>query len=634
MRGEILLENDIKLLNKYNDVLKTILNDIEWRGEFIKRIILDNSTSRDIDQKRELVYVLEKIANNSDIELCKLIGDIFYELKDYGRCIDVWDRIDFNDNEKYYLAQIQISKICGDDVSKVIWLGKLLKYKINDEQKKILELEIIKTYLELTQKRGHRPFFYLFVYRSILVQKPEGLIKEVGTIVEKEFEDNNEFLIEFYDSLLMENRLNNKVVEFVFDRFLLRTLDLFRKENKTDEIYFKYISEKRKMFAKTTGKEFNEVTIFEIECFSKYPEEIQWSPPKHISNFTLRNFRKFEEIQLENLGKYNLIVGDNNVGKTTLLESLLFANDGNVLLTNLAFAYAERNNTVRILSSENEEQYILPKNFVADFIRRGSADIDYTIIQDRLSWNYKLNKLSVPELQKLISSQAAGIDIDDYLGFITEGEINYIDIPLILKKVKPIDSLKVPIIPFGKGFGKDLAQIYSDEIDKKKATRNIFLENMKIFIPEIERIIIDTDRGEIEIEETGFEKTAPLHQYGEGANKLFRILVQLTLQKDNRLMIDEIDAGIHHSRFKQFWKIILRFAYHNNTQIFATTHNIECVRFFKEIVEESEFASYKEDSRVITLRELPDRKIKAYTRTFDEFKYELDNEFEIRGGIL
>ncbi|MEQ9298524.1 MAG: AAA family ATPase [Cyclobacteriaceae bacterium] len=122
-----------------------------------------------------------------------------------------------------------------------------------------------------------------------------------------------------------------------------------------------------------------------------------------------------------------------------------------------------------------------------------------------------------------------------------------------------------------------------------------------------------------------------LNEYGEGANKLFRILVQLALEKGGRLLIDEVDAGIHHSRFLDFWKTILQFASVNETQIFATTHNLECLKYFDEILKKPDYIHLQNESRMITLKALPDGQIKSYTRVFDEFDYELVNNIEFRG---
>jgi len=189
------------------------------------------------------------------------------------------------------------------------------------------------------------------------------------------------------------------------------------------------------------------------------------------------------------------------------------------------------------------------------------------------------------------------------------------------------------LIPFGKGFDRDLATNYYDNIHKDRKKRKSFLEAMKTFIPKIEEIQVDTNNGDIDIYEDD-EYPSALHQYGEGANKLFRILVQITLQEDKKLLIDEIDAGIHYSHFFEFWKIILEVAKEYKVQIFATTHNLECVEHFKNILETMDVKEYQELSRTITLRKLPDNRIKAYIRLFEEFEYELNNELEIRGGAL
>jgi recombinational DNA repair ATPase RecF len=49
--------------------------------------------------------------------------------------------------------------------------------------------------------------------------------------------------------------------------------------------------------------------------------------PMHMGNLVLnslelRKFRRFQHLQIERLGRVNLIVGKNNVGKSNLLEAL------------------------------------------------------------------------------------------------------------------------------------------------------------------------------------------------------------------------------------------------------------------------------------------------------------------------
>ncbi len=42
---------------------------------------------------------------------------------------------------------------------------------------------------------------------------------------------------------------------------------------------------------------------------------------KHLTYFKVENFKSFE---MNNIGQFNLLLGDNNVGKTSVLEALLF----------------------------------------------------------------------------------------------------------------------------------------------------------------------------------------------------------------------------------------------------------------------------------------------------------------------
>ena len=41
-----------------------------------------------------------------------------------------------------------------------------------------------------------------------------------------------------------------------------------------------------------------------------------------ITHFEVSNFKKFDHLVVEDIGQFNLITGDNNVGKTSLLDAL------------------------------------------------------------------------------------------------------------------------------------------------------------------------------------------------------------------------------------------------------------------------------------------------------------------------
>ena len=63
---------------------------------------------------------------------------------------------------------------------------------------------------------------------------------------------------------------------------------------------------------------------------------------KHLRYFKLENFKRFESFEMKDLGQFNLIVGDNNVGKTSVLEGLLACEPAWVFLNRLFIALMYR----------------------------------------------------------------------------------------------------------------------------------------------------------------------------------------------------------------------------------------------------------------------------------------------------
>ena len=84
------------------------------------------------------------------------------------------------------------------------------------------------------------------------------------------------------------------------------------------------------------------------------------------------------------------------------------------------------------------------------------------------------------------------------------------------------------------------------------------------------------------------ERPVPLRSLGDGAVRLFGVALALANSKDGFLLIDEVENGIHYSLQFDFWKLVMRTAYENNVQIFATTHSWDCVRGFAHAAAESE----------------------------------------------
>ncbi|CAA6809804.1 MAG: DNA helicase [uncultured Aureispira sp.] len=351
---------------------------------------------------------------------------------------------------------------------------------------------------------------------------------------------------------------------------------------------------------------------------------------KHIVDLTIGNFKRFADFEVKNLGQFNLIVGDNNTGKTSFLEALIFDEEESVfeLIKNLASSFHVRSQEISDLGLKehvyNNFSLFLNRNFISENLNifYAKANGTYVMSLRRFSHNEDLGNLNSFEKEKLYSS-------DDTINEFIFSVNNTISTTL-----SPIPSIKdyYPFVAFGLGYDDHLIKYYSKYIDVNKATRNLFIERLQVLIPKVNDVRVGNDV--LNIYEEGIDTPMPLFTYGEGANKLFRILCEIAMCKGKRLMIDEIDAGIHYSRFKSFWRTIMQAAKAYDVQIFATTHNIECVEYFREVLEEEAMQEYQDLARIVSLKVKEDNSVKARVYDYEYMEYAKDANRELRGGGL
>ncbi len=619
---KIITDIELSNISKRKEEVYEITKELSWRKELILELFKFYKEISKIEQKKDFINMLSFILKHDDVEYIENIANIFYSLDMFDKAIDNWEKIDKIDTKEYVLAKIEMS---NNNEDKVIWKSELISF-LDKKEEKIHTCEEVKNINYNIDSNNLSKEYFLALYKVFLYINDCDNIKNIGKKVEKSFHNDLKKLKKFYENLLNDKNLSKSLFSFLIERYAKINLKI------NSENYLEELNNTYKNIAKNKNILYKKFTENELKSISEYPENITSNPSQHLYNIDINNFRCFDSIKLENIGQYNLILGDNNVGKTSLLEALLFTDDDDLYFKNMLFAYTSRINSFDIW----HEPYKQTNEIIVDAINKNKNinSFNFVIHENRNEWNISFRIPTDNELKNEYPN-IENIHEDNYICKIdSEKNISIKSISRILNKTNSSDLINSQFIPFGKGFDKDLVKAYAEYIDRDKVNRNMFIESMKVFIPNIERISIDTDSSKIFIEESTFSNDKPLHHYGEGSKKLFRILVQIILQKNKKLLLDEIDAGIHYSHFGEFWKIILKVSKEHNVQIFATTHNIECIKYFKDILDTEEFKEYQKYSRTITLKNLPNNIVKAYTREYNEFEYELDQELEIRGGKL
>ena len=344
---------------------------------------------------------------------------------------------------------------------------------------------------------------------------------------------------------------------------------------------------------------------------------------KHLSYFKVENFKRFDSLEVNDIGQFNLIVGDNNVGKTTLLEALLFDDeDYDKFLVGLEYAL------------ENREIYIedYKINYLDFFIKDKPKPLIYTF---QLSSGGEKNNLVLTKKNRseLTEKEASNIVVQlklygsPYLAeFVLNGNA---DLKMILTEK---DREEIYYFPFmgSKIFYDEETFDFLTTISLSNKKLESLKKELKYFVPNLTSIEVSNSivSGEpvIIIRESDSDNPKVLAEYGDGTIKLFRYLLKIDFSENKRLMIDEIDAGIHHSRMKEYLKKILQTAKNNNVQIFATTHSKECLEYYTQALQE---LNIQDHGRIIRIANTKIG-IRAYTMGFEEFENAMIADSEIR----
>jgi hypothetical protein len=305
-----------------------------------------------------------------------------------------------------------------------------------------------------------------------------------------------------------------------------------------------------------------------------------------ITGLSLKNFRCFRDFTLEGIRPVTLIAGANNVGKSTLLESLFLFMDRNssdvffklnslrgihsnpspfTLWEPLFFDMDMRHGiSIAVLDDENEQSITLGKD--ASFSLSSMADVPF------------LPVLGAGPDKPLSNSYPLRLD---YKGRNTKCVSHFFlmeSARLVLLNQNPtiVPTTQTQYIESRSVNPAQIANWLSEfEISNKKSQ---CIEIAKVLEPRIGDIsVVNIDGVGGVYVDIGLTKKLSLNVLGGGVNKYMFIALCMLAHPGSILLIDEIENGFHYSLFPGLWEVIGRLAAETKCQVFATTHSYECL---------------------------------------------------------
>ena len=369
------------------------------------------------------------------------------------------------------------------------------------------------------------------------------------------------------------------------------------------------------MSNRKVGTDFSEISSGDLNTLSLPSLEIQ-------------NFRCFEHLVIEKLGRVNLIVGKNGVGKTSLLEGLWLLASGASWPVIQSILYG-RNELVRYNLPANSamyeqieaiqsffthpstksasaffriggkdagvlepcflEEYYEPydESYITDVPRDKATHAVQPVIEFKLRNDWTIGIKGYPNPGHIMEPEWPDLPI-------TQGEL----LRVVIKKSQEDNVVFIPV----KGLPWQATARYWDNI-ALTSKEDTILAFLRTFDPGISRFTFKGDNTQDTVRFSCvrtdcFDSVVPMAKLGEGTQRVFALAMAMSASSDGYLLIDEFETGLHHTIQADVWRDVFKLAHEWNVQVFATTHSWDCVEAFQEAATENE----DEGARLIRLQ--------------------------------
>jgi len=332
-----------------------------------------------------------------------------------------------------------------------------------------------------------------------------------------------------------------------------------------------------------------------------------------FDSLEIRQFRAFDYLKIEQLGHVNLILGKNNVGKSTLLEALwLFANIGSPEVIQTILEGRDEPGEVRHGTAAEPTVWSLfhghpPLERISSSIQIGRIGAPDSALSLSITWLRRTSEMDASGGFQDGSGYGGGITASQEFVEVgapsaTDGDgplpalvVKYGAIQRVLQlddtyedicrrwnlQMRSNRSLSTPCVLVSH---VGLDEVYLQSLWEKVVlsdAKDDVIDALRIIAPETDDFaLLGNQASSIRLRIKGNADPVPLKIMGDGMNRLFGLGMALACAKDGILLVDEIENGIHWSALPEVWKFVVKVAKRLNVQVFATTHSNDCLRAF------------------------------------------------------
>ena len=355
-----------------------------------------------------------------------------------------------------------------------------------------------------------------------------------------------------------------------------------------------------------------------------------------FKNIEIKNFRGIDHLKIDDFSRVNVFLGQNNSGKSTVLEAIALA---------LGMSNPDMPQAINSLRARKSfSNFIDLKYLFYNLDTSNPPEItmeqaDSSLRHLKLELNYVFDELAEPKNEPLqqtgvvkyvntlemdfdISSSASKHNYKSWLRVNPQGIV-------VNKKSAEgyMESLRGWLISadlMSNNLVNDLTELF------KRNQKDIIISLLELFDSRITGIEILNDDVYIKFE--GVTEMLPYRMTGDGLRRYLNIVACAANSMTTIIMLDEIDNGLHYSAYKKLWEAIFALATSTNKQVFVTTHSKETLYKLNEMLEEK--PDYQKELRLYTIERTLKKGLQAYKLSYEGLRGACANDIEIRSIVL
>lgn len=291
-----------------------------------------------------------------------------------------------------------------------------------------------------------------------------------------------------------------------------------------------------------------------------------------LTSIHIQGFKGFKDTQITPLRKVNLILGGQNVGKTSLLEAVYLGASpvGNVSNLPAVFRLAEGSDRQRFLEMTFKEvkgliELCLDRRIECQTVHerlRGISNMQPAVLVTAINPAEK-----TPSNPILFAGvEFGGIKFSQQIrpSSASTPPNELFNFPLAISVNLPNQAEAVRLL---------------DQVVLKRKKRAL-LEALRRIEPRLEDMHSLSPDGEqrVYLELDGLATAVPLPQLGHGFSRLLYLYCSLLVTDAKLALVDEVENGIHYASLPILFKGVQDMAATQGVQTLMTTHSWDCIR--------------------------------------------------------